>query len=85
MSKLNILNVKNNPNIRYIKFTNDKNNPIPIRNSFEGCTNLERIYGNIEIYSSGTLSTFNKLSNFSIFGTLENEWRGFNKVKNSIV
>lgn len=67
--------IKNNAQIRIIKFRNDRNEPVRLNNSFVGCVNLERIYGNVLICVS---ACFQKLTKFSIHGTdLSNLiWKG---------
>ena len=76
---LNSFNISSNPNIKYIIFPNDYNKPIPIRNSFSGCTLLERIYGCVNIVN--TDNTFYGLTHFSIHGTLDDTWKGYSKTK----
>lgn len=65
--------IKSNTNIKYIQFANNKNNPIIISEKapFEGLTNLERIYGNIQFKNCNAL--FQNLNHFSIHGLTNNE------------
>lgn len=58
--------INNNTEVVKIQFNNDIDNPIHIINNFIGCSNLERVYGNIYIECS---KTFQNCSKFSILGT----------------
>ena len=71
------LNIGSNTNVKYIIFANNFNKPIPITNSFMGCTNLQRIFGCIEI--SNTNRTFYNLSKFTVHGELDAQWKNLNK------
>lgn len=53
-----------NSQVRYIRFRNDENNPIKIKRAFTGCTKLYRVYGHIDLATSGI---FNGCSLFSVF------------------
>lgn len=81
-TRLNDFNIGGNNQIEYIVFNNDLNHPIYIRNSFQGCSLLRRIFGCISIYYVDY--TFNGLTNFSIHGSTTT-WKSENKVKDGIV
>lgn len=57
-------NIAGNSKVEYIQFNND--NPISIKNTFSGCTNLKRVYGYLDIQCN---SVFYNCINFSIHGT----------------
>ena len=69
------INVQNVTGIRIIKTTNDRNNPVKLTTNFSGCSDLERIYGNVTVCCSGC---FNELKKFSIHGSdlTELTWKG---------
>lgn len=83
LTNLDDLNISSNNIIQYIIFTNDITKPIPIRNSFEGCQNLLRIYGCIKIVN--TNNTFYNLPLFSIHGALSDTWNGLSKTKTKTI
>lgn len=57
------LNIQNNT-LKYIKLLNGKNNALQVNsNTFEGCVNLTRVFGHINMISSGV---FNGNTKFSI-------------------
>ena len=57
-------NISGNSKVEYIQFNND--NPISIKKTFQGCTNLKRVYGYLDIQCS---SVFYGCTNFSIHGS----------------
>lgn len=61
--------IRNNNNIKYIQFKNDKTSPIKISSQapFQSLTNLERIYGNIQFKNARSL--FSGLTKFSLHGS----------------
>ena len=69
------INVRNITGIRIIKVTNDRNNPVKLTTSLTGCSDLERIYGNVTVCCA---SCFSELKKFSIHGpNLSNmTWHG---------
>ena len=77
--RLNDFDIKGNNQIEYIIFNNDISYPIYIRNNFEGCSELKRIYGCISIVNTDNI--FTGLSNFSIHGELSDSWKGYSKTK----
>lgn len=58
--------IQSNNVVEYIQFRNDAQNPFVITNSFQGCSSLKRVYGNIAINCT---STFYGCKEFSILGT----------------
>ena len=67
-TNLTSFNIKNNSVIRFIQFPNINGSPIPLKTSFTGCSQLERVYGNVTINCS---SCFKNLSKFSVLGSSE--------------
>lgn len=69
------INVKNVTGIRFIKFTNTQGNPVKLTTALTGCSDLERIYGNVSVNCT---SCFADLKKFSVHGpNLTNlTWRG---------
>lgn len=55
-----------NSKVKQIQFTNIETNPVPINHTFAACSNLERVYGHLNIKCSGT---FTECKKFSIHGT----------------
>lgn len=60
------ISIQNIRGIREIQFTNTKNDPVRITNSFTGCTDLERVYGNMSICIA---NCFRQLHKFSVHGS----------------
>ena len=61
-----------NSEVQKIQFANNKGQWITINKTFQGCDNLERIYGNILFTNagySGTAGSFNGCRKFSIHGS----------------
>lgn len=58
--------IGNNSAVEEIQFCNDKNKPVYLSKTFQGCTNLKRVYGNLKLNNS---QLFNGLSKFSIHGS----------------
>ena len=67
-TNLTSFNIQNNPAIRFIQFPNISERPIPLKTPFTGCSQLERVYGNVTINCS---SCFKDLSKFSVLGSSE--------------
>ena len=80
---LDNFNISRNSLVQYIVFPNDFSKPIPIRNTFEGCINLLRIYGCIKIVQ--TNNTFYNLQYFTVHGDLSNTWKGYSKTKSKTI
>lgn len=59
-------NITNNTGVEFIQFANIKDKPISLVNTFVGCVNLQRLYGNISI---DTTRAFYTLPKFSIHGS----------------
>ena len=59
------LKVNNNPELEYVQFTTDIEKPFSLTGSFENCTSLKRVYGNISINVS---RSFYNCRKFSIHG-----------------
>ena len=60
-----------NSAVKQIQFANVKDKYIILDKTFQGCANLERIYGNIKLTNSsysGTYGAFRGCSKFSIHG-----------------
>lgn len=77
-SNLSDFTIQGNTEVKEIQFANVKDNPVEINKTFQGCTNLERIYGNIMLtnaYYSGNAGTFRGCSKFSIHGNITS-WNG---------
>jgi len=72
------LNIGSNINVKNIIFANNFSKPIPIVNSFAGCSNLERVYGCIEI--ANTYRTFYNLNKFTVHGELTDNWKNLSKI-----
>ena len=69
--------------LKYIKFKNSKTNPFAISDTtFDGCTNLTRVFGHIKLTSSSSFYGGGSLSNFTLHGRAndevptENDWYG---------
>ena len=84
----NTLNLQNITGLRIIKFDNNENSPVRLTSSFSGCSDLERIYGNVQVRCP---NCFDNLKKFSIHGSdLTNlTWKGSyvlngNKVKHPL-
>jgi hypothetical protein len=60
------INLSKDEAVVAIKFRNDENSPVRLTNNFQGCTNLERVYGNVSICTN---SCFYGLNKFSIHGS----------------
>lgn len=58
--------ISGNSKVRQIQFTNIYNEPVPINHTFAACSNLERVYGHLNIKCS---RTFTECKKFSIHGT----------------
>lgn len=58
--------ISSNPKVQNIRFSNIQEKPNYLSNTFKGCTNLERIYGNFVITGP---SIFTQLSKFSLHGS----------------
>lgn len=69
------INLQDVPGIRIIKFTNSSDSPVKLTTSLSGCSDLERIYGNVAVSCSGC---FDHLLKFSIHGAdlSELRWKG---------
>lgn len=80
-----------------IQFTNNKDNPIPLTESFQGCTNLTRIYGCVELSASASGThedddgkwrshdgMFHGCKKFSLHGTGVPTWKGLSTQKDKI-
>lgn len=68
-----------NKSVKYIAFANNQNAPIPITDTFQECSNLERIYGCVELSNalySGNYGLFRGCSKFSIHGVTTTTWKG---------
>ena len=68
-----------NKSIKYIAFANNQNAPIPITSTFQECSNLERIYGCVELSNSsysGNDGLFRGCSKFSVHGVTTTTWKG---------
>lgn len=75
LETINFLSCKE---VEYIQLCNE-NNPINLSHSFNGCTNLKRIYGHYKIkYISGNSITgmFKDCKNYSIHGNETATWNG---------
>lgn len=74
MPSLNTIIIQTNSAVKAIQFTNG-DGAIPLNYAFTGCSNLERIYGNVQVRCG---SCFYKLSKFSIHGsnTSTLRWQG---------
>lgn len=81
VEKLNLVKFKgleyfaiyNNSQVKTIQFANVQSRPIPITNTFQGCINLERIYGNLEFtgaLTNGQYGLFYGLSKFTLHGNI---------------
>lgn len=69
----NTLTLTNMTKVRFIQFTNEKTKPVILTTNFTGCSELEKVYGNIVMTASSAFSGLNK---FSIHGDLEGlNWR----------
>lgn len=73
-------NIQYNSAVEYIQFANDQENGIPIKNTFAGCTNLTRIYGNVIIKCA---SCFSEIGKFSIHGNLTTPFNKKSKTDSS--
>ena len=71
----NTINFQNVTGLRIIKFDNNENSPVRLTTSFDGCSDLERVYGNVEIRCQ---ACFDDLKKFSVHGSdLTNlTWKG---------
>lgn len=72
------IKLENNTGIIKVQFLNDKNKPIIVDTTFQGCSNLERVYGCIALScvtvgSSGAYGMFRNCSKFTIHGDDEEE------------
>lgn len=67
------LNCGTNSAVVNIQLANISGSPIPLTNTFQGCANLERIYGNMQINCSACFQYLNK---FSIHGVDATMWNG---------
>ena len=68
-----------NKSVKYIAFANNQNTPIPITSTFQECSNLERIYGCVELSNSsysGNYGLFRGCSKFSVHGVTTTIWKG---------
>lgn len=68
-----------NKSVKYIAFANNQNAPIPITSTFQECSNLERIYGCVELSNasySGNYGLFRGCSKFSVHGVTTTKWKG---------
>lgn len=59
-------NIANNSAVKYIQFPNIKESPVNLTQTFNGCTNLERVYGHINLANSN--ARFEGCSKFKIHG-----------------
>lgn len=64
----NYFSVAGNSSVKYIQFANVEGTPINLTKSFQSCTSLLRIYGNVAI-TNATNGSFNGCSVFSIHGS----------------
>lgn len=67
-----------NKSVKYIAFANNQNAPIPITSTFQECSNLERIYGCVELSNasySGNYGLFRGCSKFSVHGVTTTTWK----------
>lgn len=60
------INLKNIVGIRILKFTNNRTNPVRLTTALTGCSDLERIYGNVSVCCT---SCFENLKKFSVHGS----------------
>lgn len=70
------VNFLNNTGVVNIQFANDFNKPIELTHSFQGCINLERIYGHIKIHYTSYQSQsgmFFECEKFSIHGDIDDD------------
>lgn len=68
-----------NKSVKYIAFANNQNTPIPITSTFQECSNLERIYGCVNLSNSsysGNYGLFRGCSKFSVHGVTTTIWKG---------
>lgn len=68
-----------NKSVKYIAFANNQNTPIPITSTFQECSNLERIYGCVELSNSsynGNYGLFRGCRKFSVHGVTTTIWKG---------
>ena len=64
--KLTYFNISGNSTVTAIQFYNSQSNPVPLTNTFQGCTSLTRVYGNVNVMCTGI---FRGCSVFSIHGS----------------
>ena len=74
-TNLTTFNCFADPSVMYVKFRNINGSPFVLTNSFQGCTNLIRIYGNVKINYVNTSTygngMFRGCSKFSIHGAID--------------
>lgn len=71
-SQIDSFSIGGNQEVEYIQFKNDLENPITLTNTFNGCTKLKRVYGNLNLAAS---RIFNACTEFSIHGSNINQVR----------
>lgn len=76
--------VTNNERVVAVKVRNVKDTPVFLNKTFQGCKNLERIYGNVVI---NVASCFKQCNKFSIhgFNLPEVKWKGRSVLVNGVV
>lgn len=68
--------LRSNTKLTKVQFNNNHNSPIQLGINFNGCSNLERVYGNVKVTCS---SCFKDNTKFSIHGPTVNnsfKWKG---------
>jgi hypothetical protein len=74
-SSTSYVRLDSNTEVEKIRFKNESNSPVYLLYTFNGCTKLERVFGNLRISAT---ECFKSLPNFSIHGSnLSNmNWHG---------
>ena len=75
-SSTSYVRLDGNSEVEKIRFKNVSGNPVYLLYTFDSCTKLERVYGNVSIRTAGC---FKNLSNFSIHGSdlSTMNWHGY--------
>jgi hypothetical protein len=72
-TSLSNFSIYDNSEVVKIQLANNQSTPIALTNTFQGCTNLERIFGNMILTNtsySGNWGLFYNCSKFSIHGSI---------------